>query len=73
MSLCVEKEMRNSSLCSLLPAVIDKAVKLPDLASIAAMYLLGNLTGPSTQPGPSSGANFLALIHVLEDPKRYCV
>jgi len=47
---------------SLLPTVIDRAIKLPDLASVAAMYVLRDRFG--INGGPSTGLNFIAALRV---------
>ncbi|VDK42394.1 unnamed protein product [Anisakis simplex] len=46
---------------SLLPTVIDRAIKVPDLASTAAMYVLKRR---GLDAGASTGLNLLGVIHV---------
>jgi cysteine synthase A len=53
---------------SLLPAIVDVAVKVPDLLSIAAMNVLRNRTG--IVAGPSTGLNFATALHVAANSKR---
>jgi cysteine synthase A len=52
----------NCHFFSLLPLLLSKAVKVPDLGSVAAMLVLRNLTGVAS--GPSSGTNFLVTLHM---------
>ncbi|TKR71876.1 hypothetical protein L596_019409 [Steinernema carpocapsae] len=46
---------------SLDPAAIDLAIKIPDLASVAAMHYLKSV---GISCGPCSGVNFVALLHI---------
>lgn len=46
---------------SLLRAVIDQAIKIPDIASTAAMEVLKRL---GINGGTSTGTNFIAALHL---------
>uniref|UniRef100_A0A914WTW3 Tryptophan synthase beta chain-like PALP domain-containing protein n=1 Tax=Plectus sambesii TaxID=2011161 RepID=A0A914WTW3_9BILA len=48
---------------SLLPSVLTQSVKVPDLGSTAAMYVLREVAGIAA--GPSSGLNFLVALHMV--------
>uniref|UniRef100_A0A914UMP4 Tryptophan synthase beta chain-like PALP domain-containing protein n=1 Tax=Plectus sambesii TaxID=2011161 RepID=A0A914UMP4_9BILA len=47
---------------SLLPSVLTRSVKVPDLGSVAAMFVLHEVTGIAA--GPTSGLNFLVALHM---------
>jgi cysteine synthase A len=53
---------------SLLPSVIDRAIKIPDLASTAAMHFLQDI---GIHGGTSTGTNFIASLSLAttESPK----
>jgi cysteine synthase A len=48
---------------SLLPAVVDRALKVPDLASTAAVHLLRQRY--AIDAGPSTGVNFAAALRLV--------
>ncbi len=52
---------------SFLPDVIDEMLKVPDGASLAGMYALEKILG--RRVGPSTGTNFIGLLHVAEKMK----
>ncbi|VDM41416.1 unnamed protein product [Toxocara canis] len=54
-------KFKNESGESLLPAVIDRAIKVPDLASTAAMLVLKRL---GISGGTSAGVNLMASLHL---------
>lgn len=53
--------VRHGISSSLLAAVVDRAIKVPDLASTAAMYVLKRL---GINGGTSTGTNFMAALHL---------
>lgn len=52
---------------SFLPDVIDEMLKVPDGASLAGMYALEKILG--RRVGPSTGTNFIGMLHVAEKMK----
>uniref|UniRef100_A0A0R3S4T3 Uncharacterized protein n=1 Tax=Elaeophora elaphi TaxID=1147741 RepID=A0A0R3S4T3_9BILA len=52
---------------SLLRAVIDRAIKIPDIASTAAMAVLKQL---GINGGTSTGTNFIAVLHLAATHNR---
>ncbi|KAI1702069.1 pyridoxal-phosphate dependent enzyme domain-containing protein [Ditylenchus destructor] len=53
---------------SLMPSVIDRAIKVPDLASTAAMHVLFDRY--DIHAGPSTGVSFLTSLHLISTHKR---
>lgn len=56
---------------SFTPGVIDRMIKVPDEASIAAMQFLHALLGHDhTKPGPSTGTNIYGCIHLIDELRK---